>query len=248
MVWTVPRSWSLWGRCSGRSGGTFLTSNFFSTGQSSQAFYFLSQNIKNTRREQRRRQRFDCTCGVFSWRRAGRRRFLWSLRTQTDAETHQECVRSLRLSQLLTSQQTDNSLCCVLALNSPLSPLLAAWQSCLGRRLAVLRSPPSTSRRLHTPEQRSHSRVFAARFMMYFVCAWMQIVFSSKSNVANVREWSHTHKHKPVYLRDDVDDLSLFDRQLVFILCFIRKEDFTLLPPCQTHSDQIKLWSKDTSK
>lgn len=31
----VPRSWSLCGRCSGRSGGTFLTSGLFSTGHSS---------------------------------------------------------------------------------------------------------------------------------------------------------------------------------------------------------------------
>lgn len=55
---TVPRSWSLWGRCSGRSGGTFLTSDFFSTGQSSQVSVsaaFLSQNIKNTREEIQRR-------------------------------------------------------------------------------------------------------------------------------------------------------------------------------------------------
>lgn len=34
---------------------------------------------------------------------------------------------------------------------SPLSPLLAAWQSCQGRHLAFPRSPPSTSLHQHSP-------------------------------------------------------------------------------------------------
>lgn len=37
--------------------------------------------------------------------------------------------------------------------NSPLSQLLAAWQSCLGRHLAFPRSPPSTSLHRHNPGQ-----------------------------------------------------------------------------------------------
>lgn len=37
----LPRSWSLWGRCSGRSGGAFLTSDFFSAVRV-QRFFCLS--------------------------------------------------------------------------------------------------------------------------------------------------------------------------------------------------------------
>lgn len=44
VVSTVPRSWSLCGRCSGRSGGTFLTSDFLSTGQSLQVSVSLSEH------------------------------------------------------------------------------------------------------------------------------------------------------------------------------------------------------------
>lgn len=33
------------------------------------------------------------------------------------------------------------------------------------------------------------------------------------------------------HLSDDIYDVPLFDRQLIFILCFVWKEDFTLLPP-----------------
>lgn len=35
------------------------------------------------------------------------------------------------------------------------------------------------------------------------------------------------------HLSDDIYDVPVFDRQLIFILCFVWKEDFTLLPPWQ---------------
>lgn len=38
-------------------------------------------------------------------------------------------------------------------------------------------------------------------------------------------------------LGDDVDDVPLFDRQLIFILRFIWEEDFTLLSSCQWHTE-----------
>lgn len=37
----IPRSWSRCGRCSGRSGGTFFTSGFLSTGEGSQCLCAL---------------------------------------------------------------------------------------------------------------------------------------------------------------------------------------------------------------
>lgn len=37
----LPRSWSLCGRCSGLSGGTFLASSFFSTGQNLKFLLFF---------------------------------------------------------------------------------------------------------------------------------------------------------------------------------------------------------------
>lgn len=41
---------------------------------------------------------------------------------------------------------------------SPLFPLLAAWRSCQGRRLAVPRSPPSTSLHQHSPARETAKR------------------------------------------------------------------------------------------
>lgn len=75
----IPRSWSRCGRCSGRSGGTFFTSGFLSTGEGSQCLCALlclgreGATVKNS------------TWGGLGRRRAGRRRLLWSLQTQSSA-------------------------------------------------------------------------------------------------------------------------------------------------------------------
>lgn len=58
----------------------------------------------------------------------------------------------------------------------------------------------------------------------------MQIVlflFAQKNDQTN----QVIHAHALTYLGDNIDDISLFDRQLILILCFIWKEDFTLLTP-----------------
>lgn len=58
---------------------------------------------KNTKRGEK--SRCYCTCAVFSWRCAGRRRFLWSLETHTDMEILQKPPRMYHVFETFSASK-----------------------------------------------------------------------------------------------------------------------------------------------
>lgn len=143
----IPRSWSRCGRCSGRSGGTFFTSGFLSTGEGSHCWCVLlclGSGGEAAKTEQYLR---------WAWLK-GRREAAVSL-VSADAQTHKAALLCQRETSFLFENKSTNER------KSPPFPLQGASQNCQGRRLAVRRSHPSTSRRRRTPANTHSQRLLA---------------------------------------------------------------------------------------